>query len=365
MSEATTCTRCVMNDAADPYIRFDESGVCNYCTDAIEQGEATYFPDEDGAAKLETLIRQLKEQGKGKEFDCLMGLSGGLDSSYLAYLGASQWGLRIAAVHIDDGYDTEISKENIRKLCEKSGIRLVVISPDAQQYNALTLAYMRAGVPNLAVPQDNILFAALYDFARKNSLDTFLSGGNYALECILQVGNTWDPYDLVNLRDIQKRFGASSIDKLPFISRYRMKWDRIVLGQKTIRPLNMLDYNRDRAFDELNEYCGFEYYGRKHLENYLTAFLQLCWLPEKFGVDKRTSHLSSMIVSGQMSRDEALRELSEPMCEEGYLARVKSMLCDNMSICEQELEELIHSPGHQHDEYKTDCLRGIWRKIHG
>lgn len=345
-----------MSDAADETITFDEQGVCNYCTDALAAMPSIYFPNEEGQRKLDALVEGLKQKNKARDFDCVMGLSGGLDSSYLAYLGASKWGLRIAAVHIDDGYDTDISTENIRKLCEAADIELVTVAPDAEQFNALTLAYMRAGVPNLAIPQDNLLFAAIYDFAKQQGVSDFLSGGNFALESILQKGNSWSSSDVVNIKDIHRRFGEKPIDKLKFLSKLQKVYDKRVHKLTSPRPLNYIDYNRDRAFQELNDYCGFEYYGRKHLENHLTAFVQLCWLPEKFGDDKRSSHLSSMIVSGQMTREEALEELAQPLYDEAYMSMVKDMICDNTRISRSELEELIHSEGHQHDEYKTDKI---------
>ena len=356
MKEVRRCTRCIMDDRSDPYITFDENGCCNYCTTVLEKKATWYYPNEEGKQKLDAMIATLKAAGKGEKYDCLMGLSGGLDSSYLAYLGAHKWGLRIAAVHIDDGYDTEISQSNIKKLCEKANIELITIKPDAEQYNTLTKAYMKAGVPNLAAPQDNILFACLYDFARKNKIKYFLSGSNYALECILQRGNTWNAYDLTNLRDIHRRFGEKPIDKLKFISSLQRLMDNHLLGLETVRPLNYLEYNRDRAFYELKEYCGFEYYGRKHLENYLTAFIQLYWFPRKFNVDKRTSHLSSMIVSNQMTREQALEEYAQPIYDEEYMDKVKELICQNIGITETELEAMVAQPGKQHDEYKTEKL---------
>lgn len=364
MGEVHRCTRCIMDDSADPYITFDRDGQCNYCTIALQKKDHWYHPNEKGEKKLEELISRIKEESKGKKYDCLMGLSGGLDSSYLAYLGAHKWGLRIAAVHIDDGYDTEISTENIKKLCDKAGIELITIRPNAEQYNALTKAYMKAGVPNLAVPQDNILFAYLYDFARKNKIKYFLSGANYALECILQKGNTWNAYDLKNLRDIQKRFGEKPIDQLKFISMFQKKLDNWLYGLKTVTPLDDIEYNRDKAFQELKDFCDFQYYGRKHLENYLTSFIQLYWLPRKFKVDKRTSHLSSMIVSGQMTRGEALKEYEQPLYEENYMQKVKELLCTNIGISAEELEELTSSPGKQHDAYKISAFYRLKRFVY-
>lgn len=353
-----------MSDDGDKQIIFNQDGTCNYCTLALKKMDETYFPNAEGAHKLNEMVDMLKRHGEGKEYDCLMGISGGLDSSYLLYLGAAKWGLRIAAVHINDGYDTDISRSNIRKLIDKTGVKYIEVNPNAEQFNSLTLAFMKAGVPNLAIPQDNVLFAALYDFAKKNKIKYFLSGSNFATESILQRGNTWGAFDVVNIKDINKRFGEGPIDDLIFITNEQRALDSMVMGLKTLAPLDYVEYTREKAFKELGEYCGFEYYGRKHLENHLTAFLQTCWLPEKFNVDKRRSHLSSLIVSGQMTRDEALEELSEPQYDPDYMAEVKQTMAANMGISTDEIEELIQAPSHQHDEYKTDKLNTLGRNLY-
>lgn len=356
------CTRCIMNDTADSTIIFNSKGECNYCTEALIEKDKIYFPNELGETKLREMISLLKKDGEKKKYDCIMGISGGLDSSYLAYLGY-KWGLRILAVHIDDGYDTDISKSNIKKLCEKANIELKTITPDPTQYNALTKAYMKAGVPNLAIPQDNILFAFLYDLVEESGIKYFLSGGNYALESILQRGNTYDAMDVVNIKDINKRFGTTKLDKLSFVSSYRKYFNQKIGRAITLRPLNYLDYNRDRAFNELKEFCDFEYYGRKHLENILTAFIQLYWLPRKFGVDKRTSHLSSMIVSGQMSRDKALLEYSEPICDDNLMDNYIKIIKERMCISDDEFDQIMLAPTHQHTDYKTDKIGKILRRL--
>ena len=360
--EYQRCTRCVMDNASDKEITFNEKGECSYCTSAFSRMPNVYFPNEEGKKKVEEMVSLLKKEGEGKKYDCLMGLSGGLDSSYLAYLGF-KWGLRILAVHIDDGYDTEISKNNIKKLCEAANIDLRVIKPDAKQFNDLTLSYMKAGVPNIAVPQDNILIAFLYDVAKETGVKYFLNGVNFSLECILQKGNSFANVDVVNIKDIHKRFGNEQIDKLKFISNWKRKWYEKRGLVRSMSPLNFVDYNRERAFKELKEFCGFEYYGRKHLENELTAFIQLVWLPQKFGADKRTSHLSSMIVSGQMTREEALKELAEPMYDEkmmqGYIEHIKS----NLGISDEEFDAIMTAPTHQHTDYKYDKLSVLIRKL--
>ncbi|MCI8724543.1 MAG: N-acetyl sugar amidotransferase [Hungatella sp.] len=349
----TTCTRCIMNDSSDNTILFDEKGQCNYCNRAYGNIGKIYFPNAEGQKKLDKLLFDVKESGKGKKYDCIMGLSGGLDSSYLAYLGY-QWGLRILAVHIDDGYDTEISKSNLRKLISATGFDYEVIKPDSVQFNDLTLAYMKAGVPNIAVPQDNILFAFIYKKMREYGIKYFLSGGNFALESILQRGNTHSAFDIDNIMDIHNRFGEEPIDKIELLSNMQTYIDKKDLGIESPRPLNFIDYNRERAFKELKEFCSFKYYGRKHLENILTAFIQLYWFPKKFGVDKRTSHLSSMIVSNQMTREEALKEIEEPLYDEKMMEQYISIIKSNLRISNKEFDILMSAPVHQHEDYAVE-----------
>lgn len=347
------CKRCIMDDSSDLTISFDEQGFCNYCTEAYERKKTVYFPNEEGKKKLEAIIEEIKNCNKDKKYDCIMGVSGGLDSSYLAYI-AWKYGLRALAIHIDDGYDTEISKENVRKLIQKTGFDYQVITPDAKQFNALTLAFMKAGVPNLAMPQDDILFAFLYGQMKENKIKYFLSGENFALESILQRGNSHRYTDVVNIKDINKRFGTDKLDKLKFLSTKEKIMDKYIGGIKTVRLLDYVDYNRDRAFAELKDFCGFEYYGRKHLENILTGFIQLYWFPKKFNFDKRKSHLSSMIVSDQMTRDEALKELAEPLYDEKQMDEWMNYIAKQLGITRKEFDEICAQPTHQHEDYKVE-----------
>lgn len=353
MKQYQRCSRCIMDNKSDDTITFDEKGYCNYCTEAMSKIGKIYFPNVEGKRRLDLLIKRIKNSARGKKYDCIMGLSGGLDSSYLAYLGYT-WNLRVLAVHIDDGYDTEISKSNLKKLISATGFDYEVITPDSKQFNDLTLAYMKAGVPNVAVPQDNVLFAFLYKKMKEYNIEYFLSGSNFALECILQKGNTYSNTDVINIKDIYKRYGSGNIDKLEFISTIKIAVDKQLHHIKTERPLNYIDYNRNRAFKELAEFCGFEYYGRKHLENILTAFIQLVWFPQKFGVDKRTSHLSSMIASNQMTREEALRELKEPLYNQQMMDQYIAIIKKNLDISDAEFDVIMKAQTHQHKEFKTE-----------
>lgn len=350
-----------MDNDHDSYIQFDEKGVCNYCKTALENKELVYFPGEKGKEKIDALVRQLKKEGKGKPYDCMMGISGGLDSSYLAMLGY-RWGLRILGVHVDDGFDEDVATENIQKLCNACHIDLVTITPDAEQYNDLTRAFFLAEVPNVAMPQDNILFACLYDYAKKYHIKTFLSGGNFALESILKRSEPVNVYDMRNIRDIHRKFGTKPMDKLPFLTNYQRVFDRYLHGINSKRPLNYIDYNRERAIQELKDFCGFQYYEMKHCENKLTKLIQLYWLPLKYHNDKRHSHFSSMIVSGQMTRDEALEELKKPLYNKESMERDIEIVLQKLDLDRETFDALISREGKKHSDYNTSFIYKIVKK---
>lgn len=237
MSEAKRlrrCVRCIMDNSSDDTIFFNDNGECDYCTEAFSQIGSVYLPNQEGQEQLALILDRIKDERKNMQYDCIMGLSGGLDSSYLLYLGYI-WGLRVLVVHIDDGFDTEITANNLKKLILRTGFDYKVIRPNEEQFNALTKAYFKARVPNAAVPQDNVLFAFLYACARKYKIRYFLSGGNFALESILQRGNTHSAFDLINLKDINRCFGDSKIDKLELISNLRRKFDKYILRIETVR----------------------------------------------------------------------------------------------------------------------------------
>lgn len=203
---------------------------------------------------------------------------------------------------------------------------------------------------------------------KEYNIKYFLSGSNFALESILQKGNTHNNTDVVNIKDIHKKYGEYSIDKLNFISTLQKAIDKGLYHIKTEKPLDYIDYNRERAFNELANFCDFQYYGRKHLENILTAFVQLVWLPEKFGVDKRTSHLSSMIISNQMTREEALQELKEPLYDSKIMDEYISLIKKNLGITDMEFEDIMKTPTHQHAEFKTEndtLLFRLLMKVYG
>ena len=361
------CTRCVMDNVSDTTITFDEQGHCNYCSDVLARKEHEYFPNEEGKKKLDDLMAKLKKEGEGKKYDCIVGVSGGLDSSYVIYLGY-KYGLRMLAVHIDDGLDTEIAKQNIKNLCEKAKVELINVCPDKEQYADLMLAFFKASVPNLAVPQDNLLIQALHDITKKYGIKYSLSGANFAHESILERSTGINAMDKTHLLAIHKQFGTKPINKL----RVGNLWSAYIGWRyfskiTSFYPLNYVDYNKERVLAELKEFSDYNYYGGKHYESILCRFLQCYYLPTKYNFDKRKSHLSSLVVDGQMTRDEALAELKKPAyISEELKEQDMNFLADYFGISRQEFDHIVALPAKQHTDYPMSWLEryeGIARKF--
>lgn len=350
--EKQICTRCVMDNVTDEKIKFKADGTCNYCNYALSRINKVYHPNLKGQAKLKSMINLLKKEGKRKEFDCLMGISGGLDSTYLAYLGAKEWGLRILAVHIDDGFDTEEAKLNIEKLYKKTNINLITEKPDKDQYVDLIKAFIRAGVPGIAIPQDNVLLACLKNYAEKYNIKYFLSGANFSLESILQRGKGHVAADGTHIRAIHKKYGERSLTSLPLITLFERYIGQKYIHQiKTLRPLDLIDYKKEKAIQKLKENIEFAYYGGKHYESIFTKFVQSYYLPKKFHVDKRKSHYSSLIISNQMTRDEALRKLEEPLYNGTQMEKDINLILQTIDMSRTEFDRIMKEAPRSHDEY--------------
>jgi len=346
-----------MDNNSDNTITFDENGFCSYCTYALERMPNVYFPNELGRNRLENLINKIKKDGRNRKYDCIMGLSGGLDSSYLAYIGYIM-GLKILAFHIDDGYNTSIATENIVNLCKKCNIDLIIEKPDQKQFNDITLSFLKASLPGVCNPQDNLIISYLNENARKHKIKYFLSGANFALESILERSNGINAADGFHIKSINKQFGTQKIDKLPLVSLFQTYFkDKYIRRIKFIKPLDLMDYNKNKAISELNKFCGFSYYGGKHYENILTRFIQCYYLPEKFSIDKRKSHLSSLIISNQMTREEAISEIKKPIYESKELLDSDlTFILTKLNINKEYFSELIANPVNSHYDYPYSIL---------
>lgn len=346
------CSYCVMDNESDDSITFNEEGRCNYCLEAEKRKKTEYFPNEVGEKKLEEIIYKIKEETKDLKYNCIVGISGGIDSSYVLYLGY-KYSLKMLAVHIDDGLDTEISKANIKKLCEKTKVDLITIKPDKAEYADLTLSFLKASVPNLAMPQDNILFKELQEIVKKYKIKYSLSGLNFSLESILERSDKINSADGYHILSIHKKYGSIPLRKIKLNSIFNAYIVKNFLSKTIIiKPLNYIDYNLERALKELKDFCDFTYYGRKHHENILTRFLQCYYLPVKFNKDKRKSHLSSMIVSEQLTRKQALEILKEnPYISNELFESDLKALCQYFNISKEELFKYINQPAKSHRDY--------------
>lgn len=352
--EYKICKRCVM-DTSDPNITFDGNGYCNHCTDALRKKDIELFEGAIGQKKFNDIIKLLKESGKGKKYDCVLGISGGIDSSYLAYM-LSKENIRILGVHIDAGWNTPVSERNVKRIAEKCNIDLKYIKINHNEMMDLQRAYFLSEVINQDVPQDHAFFAKLYQFTVENGIKYFISGHNWVSESITPESWGYDAYDSRNLKDIHKKYGKHKLNDFPTISFYENNVKYPYLKKlKKLRPLNCINYNPKDALEILKKEIGFEDYGKKHCESVFTRLYQAYIQPKKFGFDKRRAHLSSLIVSGKITRDEALKELEIPVCTEEQIEEDINTFIKNIDISRDEFDKIINHFGNRsHLEFKND-----------
>ena len=350
MTTYRQCVRCVM-DTSDPCIAFDEAGRCNHCIDFFTRLRRDLHPDGTGARLLAEHAERIRADGRGRSYDCLVGISGGIDSSYLV-LKLRGLGLRPLAVHIDGGWNSEIAVGNIQRLVATLGIDLCTHVVDWEEMRDLQLAFLRSGVPNQDIPQDHAFFAQLFFLARRHRIRWFLSGHNLATESILPRAWGFNAMDGTHLRAIHARFGTRQLRTFPVIGF----WDFYlgiprILGLRTLHPLNWMPYDKAQARRELADAVGWRDYGEKHHESRFTRFFQGCYLPARYGWDKRRAHYSSLIVSGQMTREEALARLTEPPYDPSAMDSDRSFIAKKLGLTEEAFAELCAAPPRRHADF--------------
>lgn len=344
------CTQCVM-DTSDPGISFDDFGVCNHCREFELVTRKNWFPNAEGQRRLSSMIERIKSEGAGHEYDCILGLSGGIDSSYLA-LKVKEWGLRPLVVHVDAGWNSELAVANIEKIVKHCHYDLYTHVVDWEEMRDLHLAFLKAGIANQDVPQDHIFFASLYHFATKNKIRYILSGGNIATEAIFPSQWQGSAMDAINLRAIHRRFGQQKLKAYKTISFFQYYiWYPMVLKMRTVYPLNFMPYDKEQATAELVQTIAYKPYDRKHGESQFTKIFQNYYLPVRFGYDKRKPHLSSLIVSGQMTRTQALAELEKPLYQADELEIDIAFLCKKLKLTRAEFDDLLRAPIRSHLEF--------------
>lgn len=350
IADYQVCSNCVM-DTSDSEIFFDYKGVCNHCHGFYERTSKGWLPNEEGKRRLDEIVNRIKQQNKLKKYDCILGLSGGVDSSYLALI-LKDYGLRVLVVHVDAGWNQEMAVSNIQSVVSHCNFDLYTHVVDWEDMRRLQIAYLKSGISNQDVPQDHVFFAVLFKLAVKHNIKVFISGGNIATESILPSSWHGDAMDVINLKAIYKKFGSGKLKNYETISFLDYHILFRLRGMRQYRPLNFLPYDRNEAIRTL-ETIGWRNYGRKHGESFFTKFFQNYFLPQRFGFDKRRAHYSSMIVSKQMTRDEAIKLLEEPLYKPDELESDIAYFCKKMDITREEFNQFLNMPLKKYSDYNN------------
>jgi len=343
-------------DSSDPEIAFDTNGVCNHCTEFLGRRANHNYRGEQSDAQLAAVVQQMKEAGKGSEYDCVIGVSGGIDSSYAAYK-LKQMGLRILAVHLDNGWNSEEAVQNIENIARKLGIDYESFVLDWEEFKDLQLSFLKASVPEAETPTDIAIPAALHSLASKYKVKYIISGGNFATEGILPKAWHYNAKDMVYLNHIQKTFGGRKLRSFPIFGFWQEMYYKLAKGMKIIYVLNYLPYSKDAAIDLLQKELSWKYYGGKHYESRYTGFIQSYYLYKKFNIDYRRATLSTQICTGEIGREEALEILKKLPYDEQRVKQDKEYIAKKLDITQQEFDTIIDTPAKWYWQYPNDQKR--------
>lgn len=348
------CTNCVM-DTSDTRIVFDENGVCDHCNDFISNIKPNWHTDERGKAELTRIIEKIKKEGKGKDFDCILGLSGGVDSSYMLHIAVKEFGLRPLVFHVDGGWNSELAVHNIQMLVDKLGLDLYTEVINWEEMRDFQLAFFKSGVPHIDIPQDHAFVATLYNFAYKYNIKYILNGGNISTECVRNpMEYLYYGTDMTQIKDIISQFGTVEMKTYPFSSIFRHKFFlRYIKGVKVIRSLNYMPYIKADALKLLETEYGWKPYPQKHFESRFTKFYEGYWLPERFGFDTRRVQYSSLILTGQMNRGAALELLKKKAYDPETIEDEFNYIATKIGITPEELRGYFTMPKKFYWDYKN------------
>ena len=349
-----TCSHCVM-DTSDSQIAFDDAGVCDHCTTFHRHTKPNWHPDAQGRAELDVTVARIKRAGRGKDFDCIIGMSGGIDSSYLTHLAVTELGLRPLVFHVDAGWNSQEAVNNIERMVDALKIDLYTEVIDWEEMRDLQLAFFKSGVPHIDTPQDHAFFATMYKFAEEHGVKHILTGANLSTECVRNPIE-WMYYqsDAIQLRDIHRRFGTRPLVRYPVTSILRHKvYLRYLKRIRVERPLNFMPYIKTDAVALLQERYGWQPYPQKHFESRFTRFYEGYWLYRKFGYDTRKVQYSSLILTGQMTRVEALERLQVPPLDDATARREFEYVANKLGITTNELQGYFDAPNKTHQDYRS------------
>ena len=342
-------------DTSDSNITFDERGWCDYCNNFYANILPNWHPDERGERELQEIAATIKRKAGKASYDSVLGISGGVDSSYLAYIAVEKLGLRPLVFHVDAGWNSQQAVNNIERMVDALGLDLHTEVVDWHEMRDLQLAFFKAQVPHLDTPQDHAFFAALYNFAAKHGVKYILNGGNYATECVREpLEWHYHASDLRQLHDIHARFGRRSLRTFPRADIFRFKlYYRFVKGVRVVKPLNFVPYVKEDAMKLLVDRFGWQRYAHKHYESRFTRFYEGYWLPTKFGYDKRRAHFSSLILTGQLTRNEALERIAQPAYDPETVHQDFEYVATKLDLSVDELRAIMTGPNKTYRDYKN------------
>lgn len=351
------CSHCIM-DTSDSSITFDDRGWCDYCRNYYKNILPHWHPNKQGGEILGKVISKIKADGKDSTYDCLIGMSGGVDSSYLTYLAKEQFGLRPLIFHVDAGWNSQEAVNNIEKLVDGLRLDLHTEVVDWREMKDLQLAFFKAQVPHQDTPQDHVFFASLYNFAEKRKFKYILTGANYSTECVREpLEWHYHASDLRQLRDIHRQFGTIPLRTFPTADIFKYKiYYRYFKGIRVVRPLDFVPYVKNKAMQELVERFGWQKYSHKHYESRFTRFYEGYWLLKKFGYDKRRAHFSSLILTNQMRREDALIEVSKSPYDDQIAEKDFEYVAKKLDVTADELKQIMAGDNRTYKDYKNRML---------
>jgi len=337
-------------DSTDPNIEFDEIGICNHCYDHDRMLKQEVISGDAGRKYLDQLVQKIKREGDGKSYDCIVGVSGGVDSTYVAYF-AKGLGLRTLAVHVDNGWDSELAVKNIEEVVKRLDIDLYTNVLDWEEFKDLQVAFLKASTPDSEVPTDHAIWATLALVAQKMKVKYVLSGMNVRTETHLPKAWSNGHFDWKYIQSVHKIFGSKHLKKFPHVNLF--SFYRFLLTQKQVYILNYIDYDKGKAMEILERELRWRNYGGKHHESIYTRFFQGFILPEKFGYDKRRSHLSSMICSGEITRAAALKEMDKPAYAPSLQEDDLDYVTKKLGLSHDQFQEIMDLPRKSYENYPS------------
>lgn len=344
------CAVSVMDTIADPDIRFDEKGISHYYYDYKKAAAEKVFTGDIAKIKLDEIVQKIKEAGKNNPYDCIMGLSGGVDSTYIAWQ-AKQLGLRPLAVHFDNGWNSELAVMNIQNIVQKLDIDLFTYVINWEEFKDLQLSYLRASVVDIEAITDHAIFATLYRLAGEKGIKYILSGTNVQTEHTLPKSWIFSKNDHINIKSIHKQFGSVPLKTFPFMDAKVKRYYMEIKGIKSISLLHYFSYNKKEVKELITKELGWRDYGGKHYESIWTRFYQGYILPAKFKIDKRKAHLSDLIFSGQITKAAALEELKQPIYNDEQFKQDYAFVLKKLELTQAAFDELMQQPQRSHYDF--------------